>query len=47
MNKFKDGETKVKSVFTPYEDLDTATNKFIAKPAHEKKGYYNMPPYDG
>ena len=47
LNKFKDGETKVKSVFTPYEDLDTATNKFIAKPAHEKKGYYNMPPYDG
>lgn len=47
LNKFKDGGTKVKSVFTPYEDLDTATNKFIAKPAHEKKGYYNMPPYDG
>ena len=47
LNKFKDGETKVKSVFTPYEDLDTTTNKFIAKPAHEKKGYYNMPPYDG
>lgn len=47
LNKFKDGETKVKSVFTPYEDLDTATNKFIAKPAHQKKGYYNMPPYDG
>ena len=47
LNKFKDGQTKVKSVFTPYEDLDTATNKFIAKPAHEKKGYYNMPPYDG
>lgn len=47
LNKFKDGETKVKSVFTPYEDLDTTTNRFIAKPAHEKKGYYNMPPYDG
>lgn len=47
LNKFKDGETKVKSVFTPYEDLDTATNKFIAKPTHEKKGYYNMPPYSG
>lgn len=47
LNKFKDGETKVKSVFTPYEDLDIATNKFITKPAHEKKGYYNMPPYDG
>lgn len=47
LNKFKDGETKVKSVFTPYEDLDTATNKFIAKPTHQKKGYYNMPPYDG
>lgn len=51
LNKFKDGEgedaVKVKSVFTPYEDLDTATNKFITKPAHEKKGYYNMPPYDG
>lgn len=47
LNKFKDGGTKVKSVFTPYEDLDTATNRFIAKPAHEKKGYYNMPPYDG
>ena len=47
LNKFKDGKTKVKSVFTPYEDLDTTTNKFIAKPAHEKKGYYNMPPYDG
>lgn len=47
LNKFKDGETKVKSVFTPYEDLDTATNRFIAKPTHEKKGYYNMPPYNG
>ena len=47
LNKFKDGETKVKSVFTPYEDLDTATNKFIVKPTHEKKGYYNMPPYSG
>lgn len=47
LNKFKDGETKVKSVFTPYEDLDTATNKFIAKPTHQKEGYYNMPPYDG
>lgn len=47
LNKFKDGGTKVKSVFTPYEDLDTATNRFIAKPAHEKKGYYNMPPYNG
>lgn len=47
LNKFKDGETKVKSVFTPYEDLDTATNKFIAKPAHAKEGYYNMPPYEG
>lgn len=51
LNKFKDKvgekETKVKSVFTPYEDLDTSTNKFIAKPTHEKKGYYNMPPYDG
>lgn len=47
LNKFKDEGTKIKSVFTPYEDLDTATNKFIAKPAHEKKGYYNMPPYDG
>ena len=47
LNKFKDGGTKVKSVFTPYEDLDTTTNRFIAKPAHEKKGYYNMPPYDG
>lgn len=47
LNKFKDGGTKVKSVFTPYEDLDTTTNRFIAKPAHEKEGYYNMPPYDG
>ncbi len=47
LNKFKDGGTKVNSVFTPYEDLDTTTNRFIAKPAHEKKGYYNMPPYDG
>lgn len=51
LNKFKDGEgedaVKVKSVFTPYEDLDTTTNKFVAKPTHEKKGYYNMPNYDG
>lgn len=51
LNKFKDKvgeqEVKVKSVFTPYEDLDAATNKFITKPTHEKKGYYNMPPYDG
>ena len=51
LNKFEDGEgedaVKVKSVFTPYEDLDTTTNKFVAKPTHEKKGYYNMPNYDG
>lgn len=47
LNKFKDNEIKVKSVFTPYEDLDTSTNKFIAKPTHEKTGYYNMPPYSG
>ena len=51
LNKFKDGEgedaVKVKSVFTPYEDLDTTANKFVAKPTHEKKGYYNMPNYDG
>lgn len=51
LNKFKDKvgeqEVKVKSIFTPYEDLDAAANKFIAKPTHEKKGYYNMPPYDG
>lgn len=51
LNKFKDkvgeNEVKVKSVFTPYEDLDPTTNKFIDKPTHEKKGYYNMPPYDG
>lgn len=49
LNKFTDGEgaVKVKSIFTPYEDLDTTTNKFVAKPTHEKKGYYNMPNYDG
>ena len=48
LNKMKDSEgSKIKSVFTPYQDLDSDTNKFIASPAHQIKGYYNMPNYDG
>lgn len=42
LNKMKSG----KSVFTPYSELNTETNKFKEQPS-TIEGYYNMPPYDG
>ena len=47
LNKIKslEGE-KIKSLFTPYSQLDQETNTFIPE-ASSTKGYYIMPPYDG
>ena len=42
LNKMKSG----KSIFTPYSELNTETNKFKEHPS-TIEGYYNMPPYDG
>ena len=42
LNKMKSG----KSIFTPYSELNTETNKFKEQPS-TIEGYYNMPPYDG
>ena len=47
LNKFKDAEkNKIKSVFTPYSQLNTDTNRFV-EGASSTKGSYIMPPYEG
>ena len=48
LNKFKDAnKNKIKSLFIPYSQLNTDTNRFVEGAQPSLKGAYVMPPYDG